>query len=357
MGEPQPVTEPHPKANTMAKAWGTVELRRMPLDALVPAAYNPRKDLRPGDPAYDALKRSIEAFGFVEPLVWNQRTNRLIGGHQRLKVLREQGAREVDVSVVDLAPAQEQALNVALNKIQGEWDLPKLGEVLRQLRASDIDETLSGFSADDIDKLLRQLTPPPPELANPDGVGPDVQVGQLWRLGPHRLFCGDATAASDVARLLDGAVPTLMVTDPPYGVEYDAGWRNEAAAKGALWYAARRVAPVTADNRVDWYAVRHGHDAGWIGDHTETTVREIALDPNVDGGHSAQKPVECMLFPLRNHRGDVYDPFVGTGTTLIAAQMMGRTCYAMDIEPRWCAVAIARWESYTGQQAELAAAP
>jgi len=100
-----------------------------------------------------------------------------------------------------------------------------------------------------------------------------------------------------------------------------------------------------------WYAVRKGEDAHWRGDHAQTTLREISLDPNVLGGHSTQKPLECMAFPIRNHTGDVYDPFLGSGTTLIAAEQLGRICYGMEIESAYCEVIIARWESYTGSQA------
>ena len=391
----------------------------MPIARVNPAAYNPRKDLQPGDPEYEALRRSLEEFGFVEPLVWNKQTGNLVGGHQRFKILIARGVREVDVSVVDLPLQREKALNVALNKAGGDWDLPKLGELLKELQAMpDIDETITGFSQREIDALLRELEPPRPEpdenLVRATEAAKTLKVarGQVWQLGRHRLMCGDATTATDVESLLHGARPMLMVTDPPYGVEYDPVWRQEAAEQGHLAYAARRVGVVTNDGRVDWceawrlfpgdvvycwhagrhasvvqvsleragfeircqiiwakphfpisrghyhwrhepcwYAVRDGAGANWIGGHAETTLREIALDPNAPGGHGTQKPVECMAFPIRNHSGNVYDPFVGSGTTIIAAEQYERNCYAMEIEPRYCAVAIARWELYTGAKA------
>jgi DNA modification methylase len=406
----------------MARA---LEVRRVRVSKVNPAAYNPRKDLQPGDPEYEALRRSMEEFGFVEPLVWNKRTGNLVGGHQRLKVLLAAGATGVDVSVVDLPLHREKALNVALNKVGGDWDLPKLGELLKELQAMPgIDETVTGFSQREIDALFRELEPPTPEpdgnLARATEAAKALKVarGQVWQLGRHRLMCGDATQAADVEALLRGERPPLMVTDPPYGVDYDPAWRQEAAEQGHLAYAARRVGVVTNDDRVDWYdawrlfpgdvvycwhadrhasvvqasleragfeirsqiiwakphfpisrghyhwrhepcwyAVRQGAGANWVGGRAETTLREIALDPNALGGHGTQKPVECMAFPIRNHLGDVYDPFVGSGTTIIAAEQHERQCYAMDIEPGYCAVAIARWELYTGAKAKLYESP
>lgn len=233
-------------------------------------------------------------------------------------------------------------------------------------------------------------------------------------MGRHRLLCGDATNGDDVARLLDGAQPRLMVTDPPYGVDYDPAWRQQAAEAGHLAYAASRVGEVANDHRSDWtdafalspaavaycwspsgansfdfyqalmatghqirmqiiwskphfpisrghyhirhepcwYAVRKGHDAAWIGDRTQTTIWETPLDRNVEGGHSTQKPTALWETPLRNHEGDVYDPFAGTGPALIAAEKLGRRAYLIDIEPRWCDVIVTRWQQMSGQKAE-----
>ena len=130
-----------------------MRLERLPIERLSPAAYNPRKDLRPGDPEYDRLKRSIERWDSVEPLVWNERTGNLVGGHQRLKILAARGDTDVDVSVVDLDPQEEKALNVALNKISGEWDLPKLTELLSSLSGAGFDATLTGFNLKDLESL------------------------------------------------------------------------------------------------------------------------------------------------------------------------------------------------------------
>lgn len=132
-----------------------MDIQRIPVSRINPAKYNPRKDLKPGDPEYEKLARSIQEFGFVEPLVWNRRTGNLIGGHQRLKILLADGAAEVECSVVDLDGPREKALNVALNKIGGDWDLPRLRDLLVDIQRSDIDAALTGFDQAEIEKMLK----------------------------------------------------------------------------------------------------------------------------------------------------------------------------------------------------------
>lgn len=229
--------------------------------------------------------------------------------------------------------------------------------------------------------------------------------GQIWEIGRHRLMCGSATEGEAVKDLLSGHTPGLCVTDPPYGVNYDPAWRSKAAEEGHLAYAASRVGEVANDDRADWreawelfpgdviyswhpagatslvhaaalqdsgfviriqiiwaksnfpigrgdyhvrhepcwYAVRKGAAAKRNDDRTQTTLWEINLDKNVEGGHSTQKPVECMARPIRNHEfPEVYEPFAGSGTTICAAELLDRTCYAMEIEPKYVAVALER---------------
>jgi DNA modification methylase len=206
-----------------------------------------------------------------------------------------------------------------------------------------------------------------------------------------------------------------MVTDPPYGVNYDPNWRNEAAKAGSLAFASRRTGIVVNDDRIDWtdayllfpgdvaytwspggyreivaglalqkagfqirnqivwvkpnfaisrghynyqhepcwYGVRKGRKAHWIGDNNASTIWKFSLDKNADGGHSTQKPLACMATPIANHEGDVYDPFLGSGTTLIACENLGRRCRAVEIEPKYVAVALERWSQATGKTPEL----
>ena len=136
-----------------------MQIETVPIDKLNPAEYNPRRDLKPGDPDYDKLKKSIIAFDMVEPLVWNKKSGNLVGGHQRLKVLKELGYTETEVSVVNLSPSKERALNLALNKISGEWDFPLLKDLLESLDTGIIDMEITGFDLGEIEDLMTQFHP------------------------------------------------------------------------------------------------------------------------------------------------------------------------------------------------------
>ncbi|RMF71540.1 MAG: site-specific DNA-methyltransferase, partial [Planctomycetota bacterium] len=245
------------------------------------------------------------------------------------------------------------------------------------------------------------------------GEPPEVAVtrpGDVWLLGDHRLLCGDATNADHVARLFAGATAGLMVTDPPYGVSYHPEWRQAAGlADGGrtaeianddrvdwtdawrlfpgnvayVWHAGVHAASVAAQlesvgfgiraqiiwakptfaisrghyhwkHEPAWYLVREGATASWSGDHAQCTVWEIAHDRDDVTEHSTQKPLECMLRPMRNHDiAEVYDPFVGSGTTIMAAERARRRCFAMEITPSFCDVAVSRWERSAAAEAIL----
>lgn len=268
------------------------------------------------------------------------------------------------------------------------------------------------FNPDELDELLADLRDEP---AGDPGAQVDkaaelqtkwqTERGQLWLIGKHRLLVGDSTNADDVARVMGGDEPQLMVTDPPYGVEYDPEWRNEAAKKGLIAFAASREGKVANDDRVDWseawelftgdvvycwhadrhassvqaslegsgfemrsqviwakprfvisrghyhwqhepcwYAVRKGSSADWCGDHSQTTLWAIPmLDDTDQKTHGTQKPTECMARPIRNHDAPiVYDPFGGSGTTMVACEQLGRQCRMIEIEPKYCAVILER---------------
>jgi DNA modification methylase len=367
-----------------------------------------------------ALSGLIDEIGFIDPVLVQDGTDMVIDGHLRVSLALRDGISTVPVQYVDL---DDNEANLALASFDpiaamAGTDADNLAALLDQTSTTNADvmAMLSELaeSAGIVDFGGTDL------LTDPDDVppvpdDPITQPGDLWLLGRHRLLCGDSTKAEDVARLLMGTVPALTVTDPPYGVDYDANWRNDAADKGLISYGASRVDTVANDDRVDWseaftlvksdvmycwhadrhasevqrslesagyeirsqiiwgksrfaisrghyhwqhepcwYAVRKGETASWIGDRSQTTLWEINLDANVDGGHSTQKPVECMARPIRNHDGDVYDPFIGSGTTLIAAEQLNRTCYGMEISPAYCDVIVRRWENATGQTATRA---
>ena len=204
-----------------------MNLQRIPVDKLKPAKYNPRKDLKPGDPAYEKIKRSLHDFGYVDPVIWNEVTGNIVGGHQRYKVLTAEGATEIDCVVVHIEnPQDEKALNIALNKAVGEWEPVALADLLSDLQQSGYDLGATGFDAAEVDDLFskvhdKDVKDDDCEL-EPDEVQPFVQPGDVWTLGRHRMVCGDSTNADDVALLMDGVKANLIVTDPPYNVAYES---------------------------------------------------------------------------------------------------------------------------------------
>ncbi len=213
-----------------------MQIEKIPLEKLNPAKYNPRKDLKPGDPEYEKLKKSMETFGYVEPIVWNRRTGNIVSGHQRLKILEHQGQREIETVVVDLDEQQEKALNITLNKVSGEWDLPKLADLISELDDGIFDISITGFDAAEIEHLFSQVHD---KDVKEDDFDVDEALkepvisrpGDLWLLGKHRLFCGDSTKAETYEILMDGKKANLVVTDPPYNVNFTAGTEKERLIK------------------------------------------------------------------------------------------------------------------------------
>jgi len=206
-----------------------MHIEKIPIDHLRAAEYNPRKDLKAGDPEFEKLRRSIEQFGYVEPAIWNKRTGNVVGGHQRIKVLRHLGYTEADCVVVDLDKAQEKALNIALNKISGEWDVSGLTALLKDLEQSGFDLSLTGFDAAETADLFGAGAI---ENTHEDDFNenkaleeaerrPLTRLGDIWRLGGHKTLCGDSTKLEDVTRLFGDERADLVVTDPPYNVDYN----------------------------------------------------------------------------------------------------------------------------------------
>lgn len=387
----------------------SVELR--PLDAVRPYANNPRQN----DDAVEAVAESIRRFGFRQPIVVDA-DGVIVAGHTRFRAAQRLGLATVPVHVAtDLTPDEVRAYRLADNKTAelASWDDSMLSIELDALRGAGIDWTLLGFDEEELAKLL---APAGTEgLTDPDAIpekpaDPITKPGDLWLLGKHRLLCGDSTSATNVARLLDGAVPSLMVTDPPYGVEYDPEWRMDAGLTGntarmgkvmnddrADWTEAWKLFPgdvayvyhagvfastvqqsleragfairaqiIWAKDRLAlsrgdyhwqhepcWYAVREGGKGHRTDDRTQTTLWSIPARDDAGHGHGTQKPVECMERPVRNHLADlVYEPFAGSGTTVIACERTGRTCMAMELDPGYCDVVVRRWEEFTGRKAE-----
>ena len=236
-------------------------IRKVPVVEINPAKYNPRIKLKPGDPDYEKLSKSIKSFGYVDPIIWNEQTGNLVGGHQRLSVLLEQGYTAIEVSVVDLPLEQEKALNLALNRIQGDWDEDKLAVLIEDLqKIPDFDLSLSGFDSPEISQLLDNYH----EAKEDDNLDfkaavesikePITKKGDLIELGPHRIFCGDTTQEASLRSLLGEERIGLSHMDIPYGVLYDAKNRPGAHkdTSGNRWRAIQND-ELKGEDHVDWF--------------------------------------------------------------------------------------------------------
>ncbi len=398
-----------------------MNIQKVNINQISQAAYNPRVDLKPGDEEYEKLRRSIDTFGYVDPIVWNQKTGNLVGGHQRLAVLIEQGLTEIEVSVVDLSLEQEKALNLALNKISGNWDEEKLADLLRELSEnSEIDVTISGFDLAEITEILDKASEI--EEDDFDSLGEKekienaiTQKGDLILLGEHRLLCGDSTLPEDVIRLFDGKNADLIFCDPPYAVSYQGGnksspkwekienddlpqeeyepWLNKVfvnmfthVSPGAafyIWNGHKQFGPMQHMLRdlgmhisavITWgkesftlnftdykqktefclYGWKENNGAhNWYGPDNESTLWEVKRDSTSRYQHPTQKPVALAHRAIRNSskRGDiVFDAFLGSGTTLIAAEKLKRVCYGMELDPGYCDVIIRRYIKLVGKE-------
>lgn len=200
-----------------------MKLQKVPVEKLKPAKYNPRKDLKPGDPAYEKIKRSMATYGYVDPVIWNEVTGNIVGGHQRYKVLVAEGVKEIDCVVVHIEnPQDEKALNIALNKAVGEWEPKALADLLSDLQLSGYDLGATGFDAAEVDDLFSKVHDKDVKDddcdIDADELQPFVQEGDVWTLGRHRMVCGDSTLPENLALLMNGNKANLVVTDPPYNV-------------------------------------------------------------------------------------------------------------------------------------------
>jgi len=382
-----------------------------PLARLIPYARNPRNN----DAAVDRMCAAIREFGFRIPVVARS-DGTVIDGHLRLKAAQRLGLAEVPVALADdLSEAQIKAFRLLANRSAAwaEWDDELLALELQDLQDLGYDLALTGFDAGELKSLMEDG--PATGLTDEDAIPappaePVTRPGDLWVLGPHRLLCGDATVATDIERLLAGSTPHLLVSDPPYGVEYDPAWRNDAGVSTTertgkvanddradwreawalfpgdvayVWHAAIHATTVAEslsvcgfDIRAQivwsksrfalghgdyhwqhepcWYAVRKGTRSHWQGARDQSTLWSIAPAGAEDTAttHGTQKPVETMRRPIVNNseRGDlIYEPFCGSGTTLIAAETVGRSCLAMELDPAYCDVIVQRWQAFTGK--------
>jgi DNA modification methylase len=381
------------------------------IDRVIPSPRNARSH---SEAQVAEIAGSIRSFGFVNPLLVGE-GGALIAGHGRLQAARKLGLSTVPViELRGLSELQQRQLMLADNRIalNAGWDIEMLHLELKDLAALGADLKMLGFAKGE---LAKALTPADLSgLTDEDEVpalsqNAITKLGDIWCLGQHRIACGDSTDAATVAALLRSVAPDLMVTDPPYGVNYDPEWRHRAGVNKStrtgkvendgradweeawalfpgniayVWHGALHASTVAASlerqgftiraqivwakerlviGRGDyhwqhepcWYAVRT--KGNWTGDRKQTTLWSIpSKDQDADTIHGTQKPVECMRRPIINNTSPgqgVYEPFLGSGTTLIAAESCGRTCLAVELSPAYVDVAVLRWQAFTGKMA------
>jgi DNA modification methylase len=404
----------------------TLTLEHVPIGDLRRDPFNPR---RISDAELETLTRSIRQFGLVDPIIARREDRTVIGGHQRLVAARRLGLKTVPVVFVDLSPEQAKLLNLALNKISGDWDQELLARLLAELNdAPDVDISLSGFTEDEIGKLLKSLDARDRrsrietfdlEAAWEEAQrAPGVQVGDVWRLGDHRVLCGDATDSGAVSRLVGAQRAAMAFTDPPYNVDlghhggaprtgrrrtiandalppeqweaFCRAWAKNLLSyvDGALyicmstreWPLVTRVLEEAGGHWSDtivwakdrfvlgradyqrqyepiWYGWREGAGHHWCGDRDQGDVWSIPR-PAESELHPTMKPLALVERAIENssRAGDVIlDLFLGSGTSVIAAERTGRICYGMELDPHYCRIVLARWESFSGRKAEKVA--
>ncbi|WP_135503080.1 site-specific DNA-methyltransferase [Roseovarius aestuariivivens] len=398
--------------------WPGAAVKLMPVASLVPYARNAK--MHP-EAQVGQIAASIQEWGFTIPVLVDEH-GMIIAGHGRVLAAQKLGLTEIPcITARGWSEAKKRAYVIADNKLteNGGWDSGALALELTELLEEGYDVDLTGFAQTEIDTLLDDLIRDDGAADGEDDI-PDVpevpvtQPGDLWMLGNHRLLCGDSTRRNDVDRVLEGVIPLLMVTDPPYGVNYDPSWRNQASNSKTkrtgnvlnddradwreawalfpgdvayVWHGALHAGTVAESleaagfnirsqivwakdrlvlSRGDyhwqhepcWYSVRSDGKGHWSGDRKQTTLWHIANSgQDTQTTHGTQKPVECMRRPILNNSSPgqtVYDPFMGSGTTLIATETTGRVCHGLELNPVYIDVAILRWQALTGETAVLA---
>ena len=390
-----------------------MQWKTLSLADLRPAAYNPRKKLKAGDKDYEKIKRSIQEFGYVEPIIVNYDMT-VIGGHQRLTVLKDLGYTEAQCVVLHIEDENKvKALNIALNKISGEWNEQLLADLLVDLQSADFNTDLTGFEPAEIDQLFSRVHNKEikeddfdveAELKKP----PVAKAGDVWTLGRHRVLCGDSTLPESYALLMDGQRANMVLTDPPYNVnvEETAGKiKNDnmpddkfydflfcafvnmehsmagdasiyvfhADSKGLIFRQAfqdagfylsgcciwKKNALVLGRSPYQWqhepclFGWKKGGKHQWYSDRKQTTIWEYDR-PKANKDHPTMKPVALMAYPIQNSSMSnciILDPFLGSGSTLVACEETGRICYGIELDEKFVDVIVRRYIEVTGDSA------
>ena len=389
----------------------TMEIREIRLSESHPASYNPRKKLKKGDKEYEKIKQSLLKFGYVDPIIVNKDLT-VIGGHQRLTVLKDLDYETAKCVIVDLSKEDEKALNIALNKITGQWDDQLLADLLLDLQEADFNLDLTGFEPPEIDDILSNVHDN--DLSDDDfDVEEELKKptfskrGDIWQLGKHRVICGDSTKAETYDQLLGDNKANLVVTDPPYNVdveetagkilndnmpdsdfyqflfdmfsqvekhmETDAsiyvfhadteGLNFRKAFKEAGFYLSgcciwKKNSLVLGRSPYQWqhepclFGWKQKGKHQWFSDRKQTTIWEYDR-PKSSKDHPTMKPIPLMAYPIQNSsmRGTlVLDPFLGSGSTLMAADQTGRVCYGIELDEKFVDVIVKRYIESIGNE-------
>ena len=382
----------------------------LPIDVLLPAVYNPRKSLKKGDKEYEKIKNSILEFGYVEPIIVNYDMT-VIGGHQRLTVLKDLGYKEVQCVVVEIKDETKvKALNIALNKITGVWNEQLLADLISDLQKSNFNIDFTGFEPPEIEQLFSKIHNK--EIKEDDFDVDEAlkkplisKKGDLWLLGRHHIYCGDSTMPESYIILMDGKKANIVVTDPPYNVnveesagkikndnmpdgdfykflfaafvnmeqnmESDAsiyvfhadtqGLNFRKAFTDAGFYLSgcciwKKNSLVLGRSPYQWqhepclFGWKKGGRHQWYSDRKQTTIWEYDR-PRVSKEHPTMKPVALMAYPIQNSSMSnciVLDPFLGSGSTLIAAEQAGRICYGIELDEKFVDVIVKRYIEQVG---------
>lgn len=370
-----------------------MEIQKKKITELKPAPYNPRKSNKKQE---DNLRKSLEKFGVVEPIIFNKRTGYIVGGHFRTRELKKLGVEEVDCVIVDLSEEDERELNIRLNANTGDWDNDLL------LANFEIDELADWGLEVDFGEGVNQLETKEDDFDEEPPEEPKTVLGDLYEIGEHRLLCGDSTIIDDYHKLMKDELFDLVVTDPPYNVNYEGRTKNKLTIMndsmadsdfynfllkfytsiysftkpGGAWYiwhsdseghnfrSAMNEAGVKVRQCLIWvknsmvmgrqdyqwkhepclYGWKDGASHNWHSDRKQTTVLEFNK-PLRNSEHPTMKPIDLISYQIKNsskERQIVGDAFLGSGSTMVASHQLNRKCYGLELDPKYCDVIVRR---------------
>ena len=375
-----------------------MNIQKIRIDKLKPATYNPRKDLKPNDPEYIKIKNSIENFGYVSPLIINNDMT-VIGGHQRLKVLKELGFTELECIVVDLDKTNEKALNIALNKIQGDWDEEKLEDLLQELKLQNFDTNLTGFDFDEVDEMLKDMNGSKEDDFDIDSAYEEIEepitkLGDVWILGNHRLMCGDSTIQENIKKLMNNRKSDMVFTDPPYLMNFEGNVHADGSKsfnarygkikndnmnredgdkfilkmfeiikkynKGAYYVCFYRLGLDYIFRALDKLNNRYKALIIWNkGNHTLSNSDYMSkYEPIIYGWFQSHlfygNRSNFDIWDIeRTKKNELHPTMKPVDLIVEAIKQMNRICYMMELDPKYCDVIVKRWETLTNKEAIL----